>query len=248
VHVPVDTPEEYKRPYEKVKFDADPLRDESLHRFAAFVTQLDTKVGDFIRSLEETDQRRNTLVLFTSDNGGQPSAMNPYVGKVPSSPALSSNDPLRGQKDQLYEGGIRVCAFANWPGKLKPGKLDAPLHAVDWMPTLTKLAGWQRPAELKQDGIDAWPLLTQEAAKPESRIIYIAHRSGAVVLEDGWKLIKPSKADGKPELYHVAADPSEKKDLASSEPQRLERLLALLREVRRDDLTQLPADLEGIPN
>ena len=79
---------------------------------------------------------------------------------------LSSNLPLRGQKNTLYEGGVRVSAFANWPGRLAPRKLTAPLHAADWMPTLTKLAGWQPPAELKFDGLDVWPLLTGEVEKP----------------------------------------------------------------------------------
>ncbi|MCX7009561.1 MAG: sulfatase-like hydrolase/transferase, partial [Kiritimatiellaeota bacterium] len=206
VHIPVDAPEEYKRRYDGVKFHDDPVKNDSLLRLAAYVNQLDTKVGEFIAALEATGQRDNTFVIFTSDNGGLPGGKNPYVGKVPDSPMLSSNLPLRGHKNTLYEGGVRVSAFVNWPGRLAPGQLAAPLHAADWMPTLTKLAGWTPPADLKFDGLDIWPLLTGAITKPESRTIYIPHPSGAIVLRDGWKLIArktTKKNSGGVELYNV---------------------------------------------
>jgi arylsulfatase A-like enzyme len=245
VHIPVDAPEEYKRRYAGVKFDDDPIKHDSLLRLAAFVNQLDTKVGEFIAALEATGQRHNTLVIFTSDNGGLPGGKNPYVGKVADSPVLSSNLPLRGHKNTLYEGGVRVSAFANWPGRLAPRKLAAPLHAADWMPTLTKLAGWTPPAGLKFDGLDIWPLLTGAVAKPEPRTIYIPHASGAIVLRDGWKLItrKTTKKNaGGVELYNVTADPREEHDLAKAEPKRVQELQALLVELRRDDLAKMPPD------
>ena len=251
VHIPVDAPEEYKRRYAGVKFDDDPVKHDSLLRLAAYVNQLDTKVGEFIAALEATGQRDNTFVIFTSDNGGLPGGKNPYVGKVPDSPVLSSNLPLRGHKNTLYEGGVRVSAFVNWPGRLKPGKLSAPLHAADWMPTLTKLAGWTPPADLKFDGLDIWPLLTGVVTKPEPRTIYIPHPSGAIVLRDGWKLIarkggnakkKKAATAGSVELYNVTTDPCEEHDLVASEPQRVKELQALLTELRRGDLDKMPPD------
>jgi arylsulfatase A-like enzyme len=245
VHIPVDTPEPYKRLYAGVKFDDDPVKQDSQLRLAAYVTQLDTKVGEFVAALEATGQRRDTLIVFTSDNGGLPGGRNPYVGKVADSPVLSSNLPLRGHKNTLYEGGVRVSAFANWPGKLAPRKLTAPLHAADWMPTLTKLAGWQPPADLKFDGLDAWPLLTGAVEKPASRVIYIPHQSGASVLRDGWKLIArktASKRSPALELYNVTADPFEKKDLASAEPQRVKELQGVLAALRAGDLNAMPKD------
>jgi arylsulfatase A-like enzyme len=245
VHIPVDAPEPYKRLYAGVKFDDDPVKHDSLLRLAAFVTQLDTKVGEFVAALEETGQRRNTLIVFTSDNGGLPGGKNPYVGKVADSPVLSSNLPLRGHKNTLYEGGVRVSAFVNWPGRLAPRKLTAPLHAADWMPTLTKLAGWQPPADLSVqfDGLDVWPLLTGEIAKPAPRTIYIPHPSGAIVLRDGWKLIArkaTKKAGPSVELYNVTDDPFEKQDLASAEPHRFPELQALLATLRAGDLKEIP--------
>jgi arylsulfatase A-like enzyme len=245
VHIPVDAPEQYQRLYAGVKFDDDPVKHDSLLRLAAFVTQLDTKVGEFVAALEETGQRRDTLIVFTSDNGGLPGGKNPYVGTVADSPVLSSNLPLRGHKNTLYEGGVRVSALVNWPGRLAPRKLTAPLHAADWMPTLTKLAGWQPPADLAFDGLDAWPLLTGQVEQSAPRTIYIPHPSGAIVLRDGWKLISRKAAKkGSPavELFNVADDPFEKQDLAQTEPQRVKELQALLAELRAGDLQQMPQD------
>lgn len=244
VHIPVDAPDDYKRLYDGVKFDEDPVKNDSLLRLAAFVSQLDSKAGEFVTALEETGQRSNTLIVFTSDNGGLPGGKNPYVGNVADSPVLSSNLPLRGFKNTLYEGGVRVSAFANWPGKLTPGKLDAPLHAADWMPTLTKLAGWQPPADLRFDGIDAWPLLTGAVTQAAPRTIYIPHPTGAIVLRDGWKLIARHAGKKKPasvELFHVATDPYEGTDLASAEAAKLRELQSILEQLRSGDLKQMPA-------
>jgi arylsulfatase A-like enzyme len=243
VHIPVDAPAEYQRLYAGVKFDDDPVRHNSLLRLAAFVTQLDTKVGEFVAALEETGQRRDTLIVFTSDNGGLPGGKNPYVGNVADSPVLSSNLPLRGHKNTLYEGGVRVSALANWPGRLAPRRVTAPLHAADWMPTLTKLAGWQPPADLQFDGLDVWPLLTGAVEKPASRTIYIPHPSGAIVLRDGWKLIsRKATKKGAPsvELYQVTDDPFEKQDRAPAEPQRVQELQALLVALRAGDRKTIP--------
>jgi arylsulfatase A-like enzyme len=249
VHIPVDAPEEYKRRYAGVKFHDDPVMQDSLLRMAAFVNQLDTKIGEFIAALEATGQRENTLIIFTSDNGGLPGGKNPYVGKVKDSPLLSSNLPLRGHKNTLYEGGVRVSAFANWPGRLAPRKLVAPLHVADWMPTITKLAGWTPPSDLKFDGLDIWPLLTGAVAKPEPRTIYIPHPSGAIVLRDGWKLIARKGGNAKKkkaataasvELYNLNTDPYETKELATAEPQRVQALQAILAELRKGDLDKMP--------
>ncbi len=246
VHIPIDTPPEYKKPYADKKFYDDPVKNESYQRFAAFVSQLDAQVGRLVAALDETGQRDDTLVIFTSDNGGLAGGGNPYTGTVPPTPVLSSNLPLRGFKNQLYEGGFRVAAFVNWPGKLAARKLTAPLHAVDWTPTLAKLAGYEPKQDPRWDGQDVWPLLTGAVEKPAPRSIYIAHPSGQAVLRDGWKLIA-FKKNGKRELYHLANDPYEKTDLADKEPARVEELAKILAEFRKGDRDDLPEDLKGIP-
>lgn len=245
VHTPVDTPPEYKKLYDGVKFHDDPEKHESRLRMAAMVSQLDAKIGQFVDLLEKTGQRDNTLIVFTSDNGGIESLKNAYEGTVGHSPLNSENDPLRGQKDTLYEGGVRVCAFANWPGKLAPRKLDVPMHAVDWFPTIARLVGFKPEADLKWDGVDQWGVLNGGPAAP--RTIYIAHRSrGRTLIRETWKLVVPAK--GEPELFDLAADPHEKKNLA---PEKAELLAELRRamdvEIGKEN-PKLPEDLKGFPD
>lgn len=246
VHTPVDAPEEYKKLYAGVKFHDDADRHDSRLRLAAMVAQLDAKVGQFVEALEKTKQRDNTLIVFTSDNGGIESLKNAYVGKVGHSPLNSTNLPLRGQKGTVYEGGIRVCAFANWPGKLKPGKFTGPMHAIDWFPTIASLVGYRAKKDLKWDGLDQWPALTGQAKAKTDRIIYVAMRNGASALRQGeWKLI--SRPKGQPELYNLADDPYEKKDVAKVNAKKVEELQKILKEQRSKDEPKLPKDLEGLP-
>lgn len=247
VHTPVDAPAEYRRPYAGVTFHADPARHDSRLRLAAMVTQLDAKVGQLVAAVERTGQRDNTLIVFMSDNGGIKSLKNAYVGTVGHSPLNSENAPLRGQKNTLYEGGIRVCALANWPGRLKAGKFAAPMHAVDWFPTIAGLVGYRPAADLRWDGVDQWPALTGAAPPRQDRTVYIAMRSGAAALrQGGWKLIDRPK--GATELYHVTDDPYEKRDLAATHPEQVARLRKLLDEQRAKDVRTLPKDLVGLPD
>ncbi len=242
VHTPVDAPDEYKKLYDGVKFHDDPAKHDSRLRMAAMVSQLDAKIGQLVDVLEKTGQRENTLIVFTSDNGGIESLKNAYVGKVGDSPLNSENDPLRGQKNTLYEGGIRVCAFANWPGKLAPRKVEAPMHAVDWLPTLAGLAGCK--LEANGDGLDRWAAL--QGAETAPRTIYVAMRQGAALRHGTWKLIAPPK--GKPQLYDLAADPFEKSDLAAEKPEILDDLSKRLAAERAKDEPKLPDDLRGLPD
>lgn len=242
IHIPVDAPEIYKQRYAGVHFDDDPERSDAMLRMGAFVSQMDDKVGAFVDALEKTGQRERTLIVFTSDNGGLQRGKNPYVGNVPDSPVLSSNAPLRGFKNQLYEGGVRVPAFVNWPARLKPGKIEESLHAVDWMPTLTHLAGWTPPEGLQLDGMNLWPLLSGETETLPSRPIYIPHPGGRIVLYEGWKLITYNNGRN-PQLYHVRSDPSETLNMAESAPEQLHKLLEIEQTLRQADVHEIPADL-----
>ena len=246
VHTPVDAPEEFKKLYDGVKFHDDPVKHESRLRMAAMVAQLDAKIGQFVSVLEKTGQRGNTLIIFTSDNGGVESLKNNYVGNVGHSPLNSENDPLHGQKNTLYEGGTRVCAFANWPGKLKPQKFTTPMHAVDWLPTIATIVGCEPKTDLRWDGVNQWPALSAASKDREQRTIYIAMQKGSASLRHGdWKLI--AEAKGEPQLFNIATDPYEKTDLMKTEPAKLADLQKLLAEQRAKDDPNLPEDLKGLP-
>jgi arylsulfatase A-like enzyme len=241
----VDAPEEYKKLYAGVNFHDDPEKHDSRLRMAAMVSQLDAKVGQFVAALERTGQRENTLIVFTSDNGGIESLKNAYVGNVGHSPLNSENDPLRGQKNTLYEGGNRVCAFANWPGELKPGKFTTPMHVVDWFPTIAGLAGYEPTADLKWDGIDQWLALTGEKVENKDRTIYIAMSGGQALRHGDWKLIVSRK--GEPELFNIATDPYEKNNVAKAQAAKVRQLRKLLQQHRDRDDPKLPPDLDGLP-
>ena len=245
VHTPVDAPDEFKRLYEGVTFHEDPAKHDSRLRMAAMISQLDAKIGEFVEALERTGQRENTLIVFTSDNGGIESLQNAYVGEVGHSPLNSENDPLRGQKAQLYEGGIRVCAFANWPGVLRPSKHRTPMHAVDWFPTFASITGYKPETDLRWDGVNQWPALTGEAAESSPRSIYIASGSGHALRHGDWKLIVPNK--GPIQLFNLNADPYEKENLAESQTEMVAQLKKQLAEQQALDNLAIPEELTGLP-
>lgn len=245
VHTPVDAPEEFKRLYDGVRFQDDPAKHDSRLRMAAMVAQVDAKVGQFVEALQRTGQRDNTLIVFISDNGGIESLKNVYVGDVGDSPLNSENDPLRGQKNTLYEGGTRVCAFANWPRKLKPQKLTTPMHVADWMPTIADLVSYNSHVDLQWDGVNQWPALTGTATDSEPRTIYIAMKGGHSIRYGDWKLIVPRK--GKAQLFNIGNDPYEKSDMADSMPDIVTDLRSRLAAHQAKDQPDLPQDLNGLP-
>jgi arylsulfatase A-like enzyme len=152
---------------------------------------------------------------------------------------------LRGQKGTLYEGGVRVCAFVNWPGKLKPSKFKAPMHVCDWFPTLAALVEYQPPKDLHWDGVNQWPALTGAAPRDElTRTIYIASHGGEALRHGDWKLI--AFRGGKVELFNIAEDPFEQRNLANDQPQKVAQLQRLVAQQRALDVSELPADLVGI--
>ena len=246
VHTPVDAPAEFKKLYDGVKFHEDPVKHESRLRMAAMVSQLDAKIGQFVDALEKTGQRKNTLIIFTSDNGGIESLKNAYVGTVPDSPLNSENDPLRGQKNTLYEGGTRVCAWANWPGTLGPRRVATPMHCVDWIATIAAITGFKPDPGLKWDGVSQWETLTGRGTAPASRVIYIAKNGERSLRQGDWKLIAGDKR--KTELFNIAKDPFEKQELSAAEPTRLAELRKRLDEEHAKDDKVLAKDLEGLPH
>jgi arylsulfatase A-like enzyme len=235
VHGPHQVPDSYLKPYDNLT---------GVRRtYAGMVSAMDEAVGQVVAALEEKGLKQNTLILFSSDNGG------PNPGKI------TTNGPLRAGKGTLYEGGIRVCAFASWPGRIPAGTIKEPIHMVDWYPTLVKLAGGSLEQKLPLDGLDIWPVLTQGAKSPHDAILNCGGQPSRVAVRRGdWKLLlnaggaddeggekaragKKARAKGKgkaqassesAELYNLAADIGEKNNLAAEQPDKVKELRARL--------------------
>jgi arylsulfatase A-like enzyme len=226
VHAPHQVPDSYKAPYGQL---AEPRR-----TYAGMVAAMDEAVGKIVDAVEREGLRRDTLFLFSSDNGG------PAPGSV------TSNGPLHGQKATLYEGGVRVPAFATWQDHIKPGRVvDAPLHIVDWYPTLLKLAGASLDQPQPLDGRDAWPAITRGEPSPHDEILLNSTPGGGAIRVGDWKLVLNGSAGAGPaddggaqpparladtarssaELFRLTDDPDEKHDLAAGNPGKVNELL-----------------------
>lgn len=213
------------------------IENPSRRLFAAAVSHLDYQIGRIIETLNHTGQRDKTLIIVMSDNGGFPNYTGgQYPAPDPALTNFSSNGPLRGSKGTPYEGGIRVPAFINWPGTLKPGAVDAVIHAVDWTPTICSLVGYKPDRDLHWDGQNIWPVIEGDLKDfNEPRLLYWNYWDIRIALRFGdWKVISPTE-NAPFELYNLATDPYEQTDLAGSEPEQLDLLLSKLGETRRLD-------------
>mgnify|MGYP001627928313 CR=1 FL=1 len=180
----------------------------------AMIESLDDSVGRIVAALEENGLTENTLVVFTSDNGG-------YLTYGKDFKNISSNGSFRGQKAQVYEGGHRVPTLISWPGKIAPTESDALTHSTDLFATIASVAGVSLDA-LALDGLDLGPLLWDGETLPQ-RPLFWRMKSLRAVRQGPWKLCA---AGNKGELYHLDDDPSESVDLSAKHPDRLAELEA----------------------
>ena len=240
VHVPIKAPQKWLDQYQFSTYDDDPLKDQSFTRYAAYTSQMDSAVGRLIEVLECLNQRDNTIIIFSSDNGAISSARlhssDQYPGWQEEQPKLGSNKPFRGQKAQLYEGGIRTPTIINWRGKLSPSVCLQPLHIADWMPTLTNLADCKLNHDPKWDGVDIWPVIA-EGEKVDNRVLFWNFKGTQFCLRQGnWKLITTddmSASDS--QLYHIESDPYETTDLSLGRPEIVKQLLDQVTQQRKLD-------------
>jgi arylsulfatase A-like enzyme len=210
--------------------------------YAAMLESVDRSVGRVLESLDRLRLAENTVVVFVSDNGGLSTLASTRAN------APTANLPLRAGKGWLYEGGIRVPAIIRGPGVKTPGRvIDAPAITNDLYPTLLALAGLPaRPAQ-HLDGASLSPLLNDTG--PVTRDALFWHfphyhgsgsRPSSAIRAGEWKLIEWLE-DGRVELYNLARDPGESRDLAASEPATATRLKARLDAWRREVEAQMPA-------
>jgi arylsulfatase A-like enzyme len=224
VHAPHQVPEVYKKPYEKLE--------EPRRTYAGMLAAMDEGLGQIVDGLERKRLRENTLVVFSSDNGG------PAPGRV------TDNGTLRAGKGTVYEGGVRAAACVAWPGRIKAGTVvTQPLHMIDWYPTLVTLAGASLGQKLPVDGRDAWATIAAGQPSPHAEILINAAPTSGALRAGTWKLVlngdghnaevnqrengrEPSPAPAKIELFDLAADPGERRNVAEAHPGKVQELRA----------------------
>ena len=229
VHLPLQPRPELVAPYDNLQ-----RGDQTNSKYAAMIESLDQSVGRVLQALREMDLEANTLVVFTSDNGG-------HTG-------VTSNYPLLGGKASPFEAGMRVPLAIRWPGRITPGTSSSErVIGMDLYPTFLAAANLALRPNQHVDGMSLLPILTvtgKLAARP--LLFHFPHYSGStgpnsVLLERDWKLIRfYNDAAGGSLLYNLADDPFEKHDQSAALPDQTRvfeaRLTGLLAEVK----AQLP--------
>lgn len=180
----------------------------SLTTYAAMVQSLDANIGRILRQLDDSGMADDTIVIFTSDNGGE---------------RFSDTWPFVGAKGELLEGGIRVPLLMRWPGRIRPGaRSEQVMISMDWLPTLLGAAGGAPAAQFPSDGVNLLPVLTG-AATVQARKLFWRFKASeqAAVRDDRWKYLKLADREY---LFDVVADPRERANLRGKFPDVFARL------------------------
>ncbi len=213
VHIPLTTTPELLAKYRnKTATPGYP----SLPEYAGLMEELDASVGRVVAAIDRAGIADRTLILFVSDNGG--------LEHQQGGQRVTSNQPLRGEKGTLYEGGTRVPAIARWTGRIAPGSIcHIPATTMDLHPTFLQLAGVELPPEDRIDGVSIVPLFDQPA-QPLSRdtlywhLPHYHHSTPASSIRKGdWKLIEFFETNDR-QLFNLADDPGESRNVAGDQP------------------------------
>jgi len=219
VHTPYQAPQDYLDLYPGIE-------DPSRKAYAASATAMDDQIGRVVAALAERKMLENTVIVFQSDNGGTTNPL--FAGAITDMSKVvlpADNGPYRDGKASLYEGGTRVVAFANWPGRIEGGlSVDGMIHTVDLYPTLVTLAGGTLDRSKPLDGIDVWNTISTGAPSPRTEIVYNVEPFRAAVREGDWKLIWGAMLPQTIELYDLGKDVGETTNLAAEHPEIVSRL------------------------
>ncbi len=205
-------------PLQASKEDYDALSHIPDHRrrvYAAMVRSVDRSVGRVLQTLKDEGLDQNTLVVFSSDNGAPG-----YLG------IADVNQPYRGWKLTFFDGGLRVPYVAKWPGHITAGThYPAPISNIDIMPTVLAAAGGKMPDDRPVDGVNLLPFLTDKPQAQPERALFWRDGPYRAMRDRQWKLIS-AEPPAKDWLFNLASDPTEKVNLAASEPKKLAELKA----------------------
>lgn len=231
VHNPIQ-PKPEKLEYYKNK----PTTDQNNPGYAAIVESVDESVGRMMQTLKQLGLEKNTLVIFTSDNGGL-------------TPNNTSNYPLMGGKSFPFEAGTKVPFIASWPGKIKPGKSDERITGTDIYPTMLAAAGLPLRPHQHVDGINLMPVFTENYSLNSRPIIvhnpHYTHATGpfSSITVNDWKLIHfYNDEKGAYLLYNLADDPDEQNDLSKEKVEIKEKLAFQLDSMLADMDAEMPID------
>lgn len=230
--------------------------------YAGMLETLDEVVGRLVVALEKAGVLENTVIVFTSDNGPffHPNAvhMPEEFHRVPVSSAL----PLRAGKGTIYEAGTRVPLLVVWPGKIRPGSVsDALIQSTDFFPTFTDMLGWTLPATVRFDGVSQRPVLERNRNVRQEIFCHFPHGNSAQDYEGmaaptsaapassvrvgDWKLIRfycdNTDQTDRHELFNLADDPGETRDVAAAQPDRIKQLAARLDVILRETSAVIPS-------
>jgi len=253
-HWEPQVPEDSMKPYRGKLVEDKPFTDkagrlnEQKETYAAYcgmVSRLDREVGRILGLLKELNLAENTLVFFTSDNGGAARSWD-------TDNKLNNYGPFRGYKTTMYEGGLRVPMLARWPGRIPAGRVSPyQWMFMDAMPTFAEAAGALCPKDI--DGMSVMPTLLGKAQKPHDYLYWenptfnwktLKYADGMppqALRMGNWKAVRP-KADAPVELYDLASDPAESKDLAQAKPDVMAKVNGLLKSARTAPRSQSQPD------
>ncbi len=234
VHTPLQAPDARIAPYRRKA----PVGGHNNPTYAAMIESVDRGVGRVMDTLDALGLAENTIVMFTSDNGG----LGGYRSMGLKENGITDQAPLKGGKGSFYEGGIRVPLIVRWPGVVRPGTTtDEPVISLDIYPTLLAVAGVEPPADYPLDGQSFLPVLQDVTATLNREAIYWhfpgylqAYGPGlwrtppvSVVRSGAWKLLRFYE-DHRLELYHLERDLGERRNLALEWPEKRKELVGRL--------------------
>ena len=233
-HVSLQVPEDSLQEYEGA-FPETPYKGEKGYvphiapkaAYAAMITRMDREIGKILALLKKLGLEKNTIVIFTSDNGPT------YAGGVDAE-FFESAGPLRGLKGSLYEGGIRVPMIARWPGKIQPGTTTDHISAFwDVMPTLAEITNTAVPQNI--DGVSFLPTLLGKNDQQEHEYLYWEHHSGGgkqAVRMNEWKALRlqvKGNPDAPIQLYNLTTDIAESEDVSQAHPEIVQKIDTIMK-------------------
>ena len=249
-------------PYMATKADEDryaaTIEDPTRRTYAAMITSLDDQVGKIVAALERRGLRENTLIIFSSDNGGPRNAVvasgahskeERAAGGVKEGSLPASNGSLRGGKGSLYEGGVRTPTIFNWPAKLEAARRPRAARHGGHHAHLLALAGGKASPAKPLDGKDIWATVAEGRPSPHDDVLVNVEAFRGAVIKGKWKLVKIALLPGKTELFDLTADPGEKNSVAEQNPEVVRdlesRLIAYAKQQKMSEWLKAQPDYLG---